>query len=78
MVETTTKRKRFSKHSALEMLAKKNEKKAELRDKELAHRQRELDFKKMKFEAESEERKEKLKLEFEERKTMLELLKKHL
>ena len=59
------------------MLNKKNEKKAVWKDKELELRQQELNFNKMKFEFEAEERREIYKLEFEERKAMIELLKKH-
>ena len=72
------KRKRFSKLSAIEMLDKKNEKKADWKETELELRRSELEFNRIKFEAENEEKKERLKLELEERKTMLELLKKHL
>ena len=60
------------------MLNRKNEKKAEWKDKELEIRQQELNFNKMKFELEAEERREIYKLEFEERKAMLELLEKHI
>ena len=63
--------------SVVEMLNKKNEKKAEWKDKELEIRQQELNFNKMKFEFEAEERRERYKLEFEERKAMIELLRKH-
>ena len=57
---------------------KKEWKRAESKDKELQLSQRELEFNRMKFEVEAQERKERLRIELEERKTMLELLKKHL
>ena len=72
------KRKRFSKLSAIEMLDKKNAKRADWKEKELELRRSALEFNRIKFEAENGEKKERLKIELEERKTMLELLKKHL
>ena len=78
LVGESSKRKRASKISAIEMLGKKYAKKAELKEKELELRRMELELKKRKMENEEEERKKRVELELEERKTMLELLKKHL
>ena len=60
------------------MLDKKNAKRADWKEKELELRRSALEFNRIKFEAENGEKKERLKIELEERKTMLELLKKHL
>ena len=67
-----------SKISAIEMLKKKYDKKAELKEKEIELRRIELQLKKRKMENEEEERKKRVELELEERRAMLELLRKHL
>lgn len=72
------KRQRTSKLSALEVLEKKFEKKAELKEKELDLWKKELELQERKLISEEEERKKRVELELEERRTMMELLKKHL
>ena len=59
--------KRASRLSAVEMLQRKNEKKAKLKEMELQLRPEELKLQQQKFEEEAEERRERLKLELEER-----------
>ena len=75
LVGESSKRKRASKISAIEMLEKYT-KKAELKE-EIELRRMELELKKRKMENE-EERKKIVELELEERRAMLELLRKHL
>ena len=55
------KRKRFSKLSAIEMLDKKNAERADWKEKELELRRNELEFNRIKFEAENEEKRKILK-----------------
>ena len=77
-------RKKYSKASAIQVLERKEvlerkfERKAELREKELELKKMELDLQRRKLEQEQEERKQRLELELEERRSMLDLLKKHL
>ena len=67
-------KKRASRLSAVQMLEKKNERKAELKEKELQLRAEELELQKKRFEEEAEERKERLKFELEERRIFLQVL----
>ena len=64
-------RKRASRLSAVEMLQRKNEKKAKLKEMELQLRSEELKLQQQKFEEEAAERRERLKLELEERRMFL-------
>ena len=57
------------------MLERKNERKVGLQEKELAQRQRELEFQRQKYEEEAPERKARLQLELEERRAFMSLLK---
>ena len=57
------------------MLERKNERKVDLQEKELAQRQRELEFQRQKYEEEAPERKARLQLELEERRAFMSLLK---
>ena len=68
-------RKRSSKLSVLEMLDRKYEKKAELKEKQIEQKQLELELKMKKHDEEAEERKQRFQLEMEERRAFLELLK---
>ena len=69
------KKRRASKLSVIEMLERKNERKADLKEKELEQRQRELEFQRQKYEEEATERKARLQLELEERRAFMSLLK---
>ena len=68
-------KKRASKLSALEMLQKKNERKANFKELGLEQRKREFEFEKQNYEEEAAERPEKLRLEIEEKRAFLALLK---
>ena len=68
------KKRRASRLSAIEMLERKNERKADLKEKELEQRQREIEFQRQKYE-EATERKARLQLELEERRAFMSLLK---
>lgn len=68
-------KKRASKLSAIEMLEKKNERKANFKELELQQRKKEFEFEKQKYEQEATERREKFRLEIEEKKAFLALLK---
>lgn len=57
------------------MLEQKNERKADLKERELKLKSEELQLQKKKFEQEAAERKEMLKLELEERRMFLQILK---
>ena len=61
--------------SAIEMLERKNERKADFKEKELEQRQRELEFQKQKYEEEATERKARLELELEQSRAFISLLK---
>ena len=61
--------------SAVQMLEQKNERKADLKERELKLKSEELQLQKKKFEQEAAERKERLKLELEERRMFLQILK---
>ena len=81
----TGKAARLTKLLAVQMLEKKFERKAQLKEKELDLRRMELELQSRKLDQEEaarkqeqEEKKKRLELELEERRTMLELLKKHL
>ena len=76
---------KLTKLSAIEMLEKKFQQKAELKEKELELKRFELELKKKKLEIEEakqkeeeEERKLRLKMELEERKMMMDFIKKHM
>ena len=69
------KKKRALKLSAIEMLEKKNERKANFKELELEQRKKEFEFQKQKYEEEAAERREKLQLELEEKRAFLALLK---
>ena len=71
----TPKRKRVSKHSVVELLKTKFDRKASLKEQELQQRQLEFEFEKAKFEFEADERKKRLNMELEERKALLNVLK---
>ncbi|XP_015753498.1 PREDICTED: RNA-binding protein 25-like isoform X1 [Acropora digitifera] len=68
-------KKRASKLTAIEMLEKKNERKANFKELELEQRKKEFEFEKQKYEEEAAERREKLQLEIEEKRAFLALLK---
>lgn len=68
-------RKRATRLSAVQMLEKKNERKADLKEKELKLKSEELELQKKKFEQEAAEKRERLKLELEERRMFLQVLK---
>ena len=68
-------RKRATRLSAVQMLERKYEKKADLKEKELKLKSEELQLQSKKFEQEVAERKERLKLELEERRMFLQILK---
>ena len=68
-------RKRATRLSAVQMLEQKNERKADLKERELKLKSEELQLQKKKFEQEAAERKERLKLELEERRMFLQILK---
>ncbi|CAH3114398.1 unnamed protein product [Pocillopora meandrina] len=68
-------RKRATRLSAVQMLEQKNERKADLKERELKLKSEELQLQKKKFEQEAAERKERLKLELEERRIFLQILK---
>ena len=72
------KKKRASKLSAIEMLEKKNERKANFKELELEQRKKEFEIQKQKYEEEAAERREKLQLELEEKRAFLALLKNRL
>ena len=57
------------------MLEQKNERKADLKERELKLKSEELQLQKKKFEQEAAERNERLKLELEERRMFLQILK---
>ena len=57
------------------MLEQKNERKADLKERELKLKSEELQLQKQKFEQEAAERKERLNLELEERRMFLQILK---
>lgn len=57
------------------MLEQKNERKADLKERELKLKSEELQLQKKKFEQEAAERNERLKLELEERRMFLQTLK---
>ena len=67
--------KRATRLSAVQMLEKKNERKADLKEKELKLKYEELQLPNKKFEQEAAERKERLKLELEEKRVFLQFLK---
>ena len=67
--------KRATRLSAVQMLEKKNERKADLQEKELKLKYEELQLQNKKFEQEAAERKERLKLELEEKRMFLQFLK---
>ena len=69
------KKRRGSKLSAIEMLERKNERKADFKEKELEQQQRELEFQRQKYEEEAKERKARLELELEEQRAFILLLK---
>ena len=71
------KKKRASKLSVIEMLEKKNERKANFKELELEQRKKEFEIQKQKYE-EAAERREKLQLELEEKRAFLALLKNRL
>ncbi|CAH3124425.1 unnamed protein product [Pocillopora meandrina] len=68
-------RKRATRLSAVQMLEQKNERKADLKERELKLKSEELQLQKKKFEQEAAERKERLQLELEERRMFLQILK---
>ena len=68
-------RKRANHLSAVQMLEQKNERKADLKERELKLKSEELQLQKKKFEQEAAERNERLKLELEERRMFLQILK---
>ena len=67
--------KRATRLSAVQMLEKKNERKADLKEKELKLKYEELQLQNKKFEQEAAERKERLKLELEEKRVFLQFRK---
>ena len=71
----TPKRKRVGKHSVVELLKTKFDRKASLKEQEQQQRQSEFEFEKAKFEFEADERKKRLNMELEERKAFLNVLK---
>ena len=70
--------KRATKLSAIEMLERKYEKKAALKERELELKKIELDLQRWKMDMEEEERKQRLQLELEEKRAFLDLFKKHM
>ena len=64
----------MSKHSVVELLKTKFDRKASLKEQELQQRQLEFEFEKAKFEFEAE-RKKRLNMELEERKAFLNVFK---
>ena len=68
-------RKRATRLPVVQMLEQKNERKADLKERELKLKSEELQLQKKKFEQEAAERKERLKLELEERTMFLQILK---
>lgn len=68
-------KRRAFKLSAIEMLERKNKRKADLKEKDFEQRQRELEFQRQKYEVEATERKARLQLELEERRAFMSLLK---
>ena len=68
-------KKRATRLSAVQMLEKKNERKADLKEKELKLKYEELQLQNKKFEQEAAERNERLKLELEEKRVFLQFLK---
>ena len=69
------KKMKASKLSAIEMLGRKNERKADFKEKQLEQRQRELEFQRQKYDEETTERKARLELELEECRAFISLLK---
>ena len=65
----------MSKHSVVELLKAKFDRKASLKEQELQQRQLEFEFEKAKFEFEADERKKRLNMELEERRAFLNVLK---
>ncbi|XP_068726822.1 plasminogen-binding protein PgbA-like isoform X2 [Montipora capricornis] len=68
-------RKRATRLSAVQMLEQKNERRADLKERELKLKAEELQLQNKKFEQEAAERNERLKLELEERRMFLQILK---
>lgn len=68
-------KKRATRLSAVQILEKKNERKADLKEKELKLKYEELQLQNKKFEQEAAERNERLKLELEEKRVFLRFLK---
>ena len=68
-------KKRATRLSAVQMLEKKNSRKADLKEKELKLKYEELKLQNKKFEQEAAERNERLKLELEEKKSVSAVLK---
>lgn len=68
-------KKRATRLSAVQMLERKNERKADLKEKELKLKYEELQLQNKKFEQEAAERNERLKLELEEKRVFLQFLK---
>ncbi|XP_068739798.1 uncharacterized protein [Montipora capricornis] len=68
-------RKRVTRLSAVQMLEQKNERRADLKERELKLKAEELQLQNKKFEQEAAERNERLKLELEERRMFLQILK---
>jgi cytochrome c biogenesis protein ResB len=69
------KKKRVSKHSVLQMMQEKFERKASLKEQELHQRKLEFELEKAKFDLEANERKQRLNIEMEERRAFLNLMK---
>lgn len=69
---------RASKLTAIEMLEKKNERKANFKELELEQRKKGFEFEKQKYEEEAAEGREQLQLEIEEKRAFLALLKNRL
>ncbi|CAB3986879.1 Hypothetical predicted protein [Paramuricea clavata] len=72
--DSKSNRPRLTKLTAMEMLANKYEKKAELKEKELEIRKMELELNTKKHESEVQERQRRLEVELEERRAMLGLV----
>jgi len=72
------KKKRTGRMSAVEMLQKKNERKADLKEQELQIRKEELELQRRRLEEESRERQQRLQLEMEERRLFLKFMKEKL
>ena len=69
--------KRTTRISAVQMLEKKYEQRAAIKEKELELRQKELELQEQKWKMEERERNQRLELDREERRVFLDILKKH-